>query len=124
MWIPCNTNPGHQNVEDCVVRAITIATGKRWLEVYDDLCLTGRQVYNMPSSDRVWGRYLYYLGFVPFLLPESCPSCVTVAEFARWFPRGTYIIGTGSHAVAVVDGDYYDSWDSGNEIPSFFWKIK
>lgn len=40
------------------------------------------------------------------------------------YPRGRYIVGTGNHAVAVVDGDYYDSWDSGNEILSFFWRMK
>ena len=35
-----------------------------------------------------------------------------------------YLIGTGSHAVAVIDGDYYDSWDSGNEIPAYFWRVR
>lgn len=70
------------------------------------------------------GRYLYEQGFVPFLLPESCPSCITVKRFCVMFPHGTYIIGTGSHAVAVIDGNYYNSWDSGDEIPSYFWRIK
>lgn len=124
MWIRCNPNPGHQYVDDCVVRAIAIATSKRWIDVYDDLCQLGGEVYNMPSSNSVWGLYLYRLGFEPFLLPESCPLCITVKEFAKNFQRGTYIIGTGSHAIAVIDGDYYDSWDSGNEIPSYFWRIK
>jgi hypothetical protein len=25
-------------------------------------------------------------------------------------------VGTGTHVVAVIDGDYYDAWDSGNEV--------
>lgn len=124
MWIRCNPNPGHNYVDDCVVRAIAMATGKSWLEVYDDLYLTGRSVYNMPSANAVWGLYLYRLGFEPFLLPEACPACITVNEFAKRFSRGTYIIGTGSHAVAVIDGDYYDTWNSGNEVPSYFWRVK
>lgn len=124
MWIPCNPNPGHKYVGDCVIRAIAIATNRRWIDVYDELCFTGRRMYDMPSSDTVWGRYLYDLGFTPFLLPESCPTCITISDFAKRFRKGTYIIGTGSHAVAVINGDYYDSWDSGNEPPSFFWKIK
>lgn len=123
-WIRCNPNPGHKNVSDCVVRAITIATNRRWIDVYDGLCLMGRREYDMPSSNAVWGLYLYRLGFEPFLLPEACPRCITITEFTRRFPRGVYIVGTGSHAVAVIDGDYYDSWDSGNEVPSYFWRVK
>lgn len=119
-----NPNPEYKQVPDCVVRAICIALGKSWLEVYDDLCALGRREYNMPSADSVWGRYLYEKGFEPFLLPESCPRCLTIRLFCQMYSRGTYIIGTGGHAVAVIDGNYYDSWDSGNESPSFFWKVK
>ena len=122
MWIRRNPNPARQHVEDCVIRAICIATGRYWLDVYDELCAVGREVYNMPSSNSVWGLYLYRLGFEPFLLPEACPSCVTVREFTRRFPIGIYIIGTGSHAIAVRDGDYYDTWDSGDEIPIYYFR--
>ena len=124
MWMRSNPNPGHKEVPDCVVRAISLALNKRWLDVYDDLCKLGRKEYNMPSADAVWGKYLYRKGFEPFLLPESCPSCVTIRLFSHMHPNGVYIVGTGNHAVAVIDGDYYDSWDSGDEIPSFFWRVK
>lgn len=77
----------------------------------------------MPSADSVWGHFLYLHGFKPFLLEHDCPNCITVRQFAELYSQGTYIIGTGSHAVAVINGDYFDSWDSGNEIPTFFWKI-
>lgn len=26
------------------------------------------------------------------------------------------------HVVCVQDGYYYDSWDSGNEIPIYYWE--
>lgn len=124
MWQYTNLNPAKKNVGDCVVRAICLATGKTWLSVYDDICLVGRQEYDMPNADVVWGRYLHKLGFEPFILPNRCPQCVTIKQFCQMFPRGTFIIGTGSHAVAVVDGDYYDSWDSGDQIASYFWRIR
>lgn len=123
MWIKANPNPAGKQAPDCVIRAVSIAMDRPWIEVYWDLCRMGAEEFNMPSADAVWGKYLYRCGFKPFLLPGACPQCVTIREFCRWFPEGTYIIGTGSHAVAVIDGDYYDSWDSGNETPSFFWKI-
>lgn len=123
MWIKTNPNPRKKEVGDCVVRAIAIVTGMSWLDVYDDLYRVGRSQYDMMSSNEVWGLYLYQCGFEPFLLPDACPRCVTVREFARRFQRGRYIIGTGTHAVAVINGDYYDSWDSGSTVVSYFWKV-
>ena len=123
MWIRLNANPANRNVGDCVVRAIAVATGRPWTEVYDELICTARSVYDMPSSNEAWGLYLYRMGFEPFILPDACPECVTVREFARRFPHGRYIIGTGNHAVAVVGGNYIDTWDSGDCVPSYFFKV-
>ena len=123
MWIRVNPNPAKKEVSDCVIRAISIALNMPWLQVFDELNSVARMDFNMPSDNRVWGHYLYLKGFRPFLLPQSCPDCVTVKEFARIFNQGAYIIGTGSHAVAIIHGDYFDSWDSGSEVPSYFWKI-
>lgn len=123
MWIRCNPNPGRKEVPDCVIRAIAIALHKSWVEIYDDLCDLGRVEFNMPSANDVWGKYLYQKGFRPFLLPESCPRCVTIKRFSEMYYHGTYIIGTGFHAVAVINGDYYDSWDSGDVVPTYFFRI-
>lgn len=123
MWIKANPNPAGKEVPDCVIRALCIVLNKSWLEVSDELYEIARQDYSVTCHDIVWGKYLYMMGFRPFLLPESCPRCVTVKAFCKMFPYGQYVIGTGSHAIAVIDGNYYDSWDSGDAVPSFFWKI-
>lgn len=123
MWIQTNPNPRNKQVPDCVIRAISIAYGEDWYSVYDALCDVGREDCNMPSADAVWGHYLQMRGARPFLLPEACPRCVTVKAFCEMYPEGRYIIGTGGHAVCITDGNYYDSWDSGDENPSFFWKV-
>ena len=124
MWIRTNPNPEKKEVGDCVIRAIAIALGMTWTEVYDALYLIGREWHDMMSSNEVWGLYLFRHGFEPFILPKTCPRCLTVKEFCKRYPRGTYIIGTGDHAVAVIDGDYFDSFDSGNNIASYFWRVK
>ena len=123
MRIYANPNPDNKQVPDCVIRAICIALNKPWLEVSDELYGLARREYSVTCDDHVWGYYLYSLGFEPFLLPFACPKCITVDDFKKYYPYGTYIIGTGYHAVAVINGDYYDTWDSGNEVPTFFWKI-
>jgi primosomal protein N' (replication factor Y) len=56
--------------------------------------------------------------------PETCPECITVREFARRYPKGTYVIGTGSHAVCVKDGDWIDLFNSGDEAPMYFYRKK
>lgn len=123
MWVQANPNPLKKEVPDCVIRAISIALNQPWVQTFDELYSVARAEFNMPSADTVWGKYLYMKGFEPFVLPYTCPKCLTIKQFANEFPEGIYIIGTGSHAVAVIQGNYYDSWDSGSEIVTFFWRI-
>lgn len=124
MWIRCNPNPLGRQTGDCVVRALAIATGRSWRETYRGLCRIGEHQGELPNGNNVWGTYLKDQGARQFLLPETCPECITVRAFCDRYPEGVYVIGTGSHAVAVIGGDYYDAWDSGNEVPSYFWKLK
>lgn len=124
MWIKCNPNPLGKQTSDCVVRAIAIATEQSWKRTYRELCELGEIEAELPNANSVWGLYLRNKGAKQFLLPESCPACVTVRAFCEKYPTGVYVIGTGSHAVCVMDGDYYDSWDSGNEAASYFWRLQ
>ena len=124
MWIRCNPNPLGKQTSDCVVRAIAIATEQSWKRTYKELCELGEIEAEMPNANSVWGLYLKEHGAGQFLLPESCPTCITVRAFCERYPEGVYVIGTGHHAICVIDGDYYDSWDSGSETPSYFWRVK
>lgn len=124
MWIRCNPNPLGKQTSDCVVRAIAIATEQSWKRTYRELCELGEIEAEMPNSNSLWGLYLKHKGAEQFLLPESCPQCMTVRAFCERFPEGVYVIGTGTHAVACIDGDYMDSFDSGSETPAYFWRVK
>ena len=115
-----NPNPTRNRVGDCTVRAICKATGKSWEQVYASLCAFGFSIKDMPSANLVWGRYLRELGFRRFLIDDTMED-YTVADFCRDHPNGTYILAIDGHVVCAVDGFYYDSWDSGQEIPIFYW---
>lgn len=121
MWKRFNPNPMNKAVGDCVVRAIVKATGMSWMEVFNLLCDKGAQLYDMPSSNGVWGAMLRDMGFKRYSIPNSCPYCYTIRDFAEDHPDGLYILATGSHVVTCEDGCYYDSWDSGDEIPQFYY---
>lgn len=120
MFVKRNPNPNKSLIGDCVVRAIAIATNRKWEDVYIDLCLQGLTLCDMPSSNQVWKTYLQNQGFKIGIIPNSCPECYTIAEFAQDNSNGTYILGTGEHVVAVINGKYYDTWDSGEEVPTFY----
>lgn len=124
MWVYANPNPCRQEEPDCVVRAISIATGMSWKRTHTALCDLSHQRCTMPSVNWLWGLYLKRNGFEQFLLPDTCPACTTVKEFCKMYPRGTFVIGTGTHAVCVIDGNYYDAWDSGEETPTYFYRKK
>lgn len=116
-----NPNPAGQRVGDCTIRAIVKATGKSWDEVYISTALQGYIMANMADANVVWGAYLKRIGFRRGIVPDTCPDCYTVKDFCADHPQGTYILALSGHVVAVVDGDYYDAWDSGDEIPIYFW---
>lgn len=120
-FVFANPNPKHIRVGDCVVRAISLATGQTWDDVYRTVADYGYEFKDMPSSNPVWGKYLEDEGFSRGMTYGQCPHC-TVSDFADKHRRGVYILGTGTHVVCVRDGNYWDTWDSGDEMPVFVWK--
>lgn len=117
-----NPNPTKKQVGDCAVRAIAKATGQSWEEAYSALTLQGYWMGDLPNANSVWGAYLRQNGFQRQLIPNTCPDCYTVAEFAADHPHGVYVLALSNHVVCVQDGEYFDSWDSGAEIPLFYWE--
>ena len=121
-FIMSNPNPSKKLVGDCVIRAISIVLDMDWETTYIELALQGFMMHDMPSSNEVWGSYLKTKGFCRYIIPDSCPDCYSVKDFCSENRSGIYLLATGTHVVAVVDGHYIDTWDSGGEIPIYFWK--
>ena len=46
---------------------------------------------------------------------------LAVREFAMDNPIGTYVVGTGSHVVCIINGNFFDSWNSSDESILYFW---
>lgn len=115
-------NPRGVHTDDCVIRALTKALDVDW-----DTASVYAIVQQIRDSDLyiknyVWGNLLLRNGFTKHHIPDTCPDCFTVEDFAKEHPHGLYILGTGEHAVAVVDGDWYDTFDSGTMIPIVYYE--
>lgn len=122
MFVYFNPNPEKKLVGDCVVRGICKLLNADWETAYIHLLVQGYKMHDMPSSNEVWGEFLKEKGFRKDILPDTCPQCYTLLDFCSDHQTGQYLVATGSHVVAVIGGDYYDTWDSGNEIPIYFWR--
>ena len=120
MWKRFNPNPQGLIVGDCTVRAICAVTGLDWYRIHEELCELSRELADMPSADRTWWELLRQYGFTWRRLIDQCPECYTVRDFAADHPKGLYVLGPPNHAVAVIDGDYWDSWNSGSTVPSYY----
>ena len=120
-WLYFNPNPNGSRTGDCVIRAIAAVTGQTWDTTYTAVALQGYALADMPSANHVWRAYLKSRGFSRAIIPDTCPDCYTVNDFADEHPKGAFVLGTGNHAVAVVDGTVLDTWDSRNEIPIYYF---
>ena len=103
---------------DCTVRALSKALNCSWIEAFDKMIPLCREeqvsnIFNAPVS--VKKRMMERLGFCYYGISNRCGSKrPTVESFARDHLTGRYIVTVAHHEVAVVDGNYYDTWDSGD----------
>lgn len=99
---------------DCVVRALTKVMNKTWLEVFNELIPYAIEIQCMPNSKTCYERYLKDNGFEYHGISNKKGSKrPTVESFTKEHKAGTFFLNVANHVVSVVDGIYYDTWDSG-----------
>lgn len=121
-WVYYNPSPVGRNVGDCSVRAVSKALNTDWDTAYAMTAAAGYALKDLPSSNAVWGSVLRQHGFARSAIPQTCPDCYTAADFARDHPHGIYVLGFGNHVATLKDGRIFDSWDSTQEIPQYYWE--
>lgn len=124
MWIEFNPNPTGRRVGDCSIRAVAKALGIDWETAFAMISANAFAMGDMPSSDSVWGSVLRQNGFYRKAIENTCPDCYTAKDFAADHPKGVFVLGFGGHVATIIDGNLYDSWNSENEIPVYFWYRK
>lgn len=119
-----NANPAGKNSGDCTIRALSLALNQSWEETYAGVCVDGLRLYDMPSANHVWGEYLREKGFIRKIIPHDLGGNYTVADFCRDNPKGVFVLSLSGHVVGVIDGDYYDTFDSGSKVIVYYWERK
>jgi len=113
---------------DCVARAIAIAAGLPYIQVYDRLSLgtahqrvskrtpkRGKSASGGINTGRKWFKdYMHELGFtwVPTMaIGSGCKVHLAEGEL----PNGRLIVSLSKHYSAVIDGVIYDTHDPRRE---------
>lgn len=115
-FVKSNPHPlGNGKIGDCVIRALSHATGKTWLQVYDELCEIGRRIYCPMVWRDSYDEFLTKNGFVWHPVKrEKGVKALTVKTFAEKFANGVYVLRLASHLTCVKDGYWYDTWNCFN----------
>ena len=112
-----NANSRGNFVNDCVVRAISVAEGKSWDETYRELSRIAQEE----------GILLDDVDFVENYLDDRYRrvphSSKTVGEVIEEFPFGTYLITMDGHITVVMDGVLYDTFDCRNRTIRCIWEV-
>jgi hypothetical protein len=117
---------------DCVIRSIAIATGKDYLEVYNDLFelnkkqkgrLRGASPRDGGTKMRTIKKYLEKLGWkwhATMKIGSGCQVHLRKEEL----PAGRLIVRASKHLTAVIDGvinDTYDPSRNGTRCVYGYW---
>lgn len=125
MYIYYNPNPFKRATSDCVTRAIAKFFDLDWDTAFLKLSLMAYAKKDNLEKNHVWGDLLTLNGYRRHFVPNMCPNCYTVKDFCEQHPKGRYLLKLddfiAGHVVTVIDGDYYDSWDSGEEIVDYYY---
>lgn len=117
-----NTHPKKSKTTgDCVFRALSIATGKDWLTIYDELYTLGREVLAPSNDKKTYAKYLDQIGSRELVKENG--RRLTGKDLALR-SKATYIVRVAGHLLAVKGGKVRDTWDSGNKSAYVIWKIK
>lgn len=108
---------------DCVIRALTKVLNMEWMEVFHDMipfCIEQQALHN---NQIVYTEYLKNKGFKYVgVSNKKGTKRPTVKSFAKEHKTGIYFVTVANHVVAVVDGQYYDTWDSGEKSMYGYWE--
>ena len=108
----------NDNYGDCTIRALCKAFDIGWVEAFKltiPYCIEYQvsNIFHPPIKIR--REIMEKLGSsYTGISVKRGRKRPTVDSFTREHKTGTYILNVANHEVTVVDGIYYDTWDSGH----------
>lgn len=117
MYRYMNMNPKGNDVEDCSIRAISVAEGISWDKAYEKLSTSAMKLGLMLSDVNAIEHYLNKR--YDKVRPDK-----TVGEFVKKHPTGTYLITMPGHITVLKNGINYDTFDCSDRKMWDAWEVK
>lgn len=100
-----NANTFGNNVEDCSIRALSVAEDISWDKAYIKLSDYARKKGLMLSS------YESVESYLDENYERKCFYGMTVKDFIKSHPYGTFLVTMKGHITVIKDGVNYDTFD-------------
>lgn len=114
-----NVNPLSITEQDCVTRAISLATGYSYAEIQDKLYY----IAELLECERLCVCCYRHLLEKVFNLEKVDCYGMTVEEFGDKHCDGIYLIRMNGHLSCLIRGTVYDIWDCRDEILTDCWRV-
>lgn len=111
-----NANPLGRNVNDCTVRAISLATGRTWDDTFEELSKFAQAQAIMVDEVAYIDEYLERR----YTKVCDCEGLgITVEDFINSHSNGIYLITMAGHITCSINGIVYDTFDPSSR---FIWE--
>lgn len=117
MYRKYNANPNQSNIDDCTIRALSVAEGISWDEAYVLLSDSARKLGLMQSDVRAI-EYFLDLRYDRVPVYEE-----TVGEFIKNHKRGVFLITMPGHITVLKNSINYDTFNSKDRPIWNAWEV-
>lgn len=120
MYKNLNNNPSGANLEDCYIRATSLALKKDYYDVMDEMFeVADKNGWNENSIKTV----AYVMMSLHGCKMYQVTNRVTVNQLAKTLDKGRYVFITKEHATACIDGDIYDTWNPNRYKVLYYFEV-
>jgi hypothetical protein len=114
-----NLNPENKKRNDCVTRAISLASGLPYNKIRKKLYHTAKLL----DCEKLCPTcYSFAIQEVFGGVPVNCDG-FTLKEFSYIHPQGTYLIRIQGHLTCIIDGKIFDTWDCDSKLCDLAWRM-
>lgn len=115
-----NANPNGEHIGDCVIRAISTATGIKYEDVLKYLYITSNYFNCDMLVRECYSKLLKKYTKARYIVDED----ITVGELAERYKDKKLIMRVPNHLTSSRYGVVLDLWDCTNELVDTFWIVE